>query len=210
MPFRFHSLTTSASTASTEFYDLKCQFSEWRKAKGHNSNMQQSKNCQRRKAQRREFQVIVFLQELVAVIDSREKVSGNMGMSGVRTLRRHVRVHVFLLLLSCTTSFLTLDLVISVFLVNTDFRRCVKSPMWRSRWCTGSSAYYFCEHWLEALRPVSHSKIQVMHRIVPRAALCSWYCACSLASCGTTGFVRPVWMDPGFSSSSSSFPVWYK
>ena len=30
---------------------------------------------------RHEFQVLVFLQELVAVIDSREKVSGNMGMS---------------------------------------------------------------------------------------------------------------------------------
>ena len=43
--------------------------------------MKQSRSCQRRKAQRHEFQVMVFLQELVAVIDSREKVSGNMGMS---------------------------------------------------------------------------------------------------------------------------------
>ena len=41
-----------------------------------------------------------------------------------------------------------------------------------------------------------------MHRIVPRAALCAWYSACSLASCGTTGFVRPVWLDRGFSPST--------
>ena len=54
-------------------------------------------------------------------------------VSCVRTVRTHVRLYVFLLLLSCTTRCRASGLGSSVFLVNTDLRRCVQSPMRRSR-----------------------------------------------------------------------------
>ena len=57
-----------------------------------------------------------------------------------------------------------------------------------------------CEHWLEALRPASHAKVQVMHQIVCVFFLLALTsgdayklrCKSSLAPCGITGFVRPV------------------
>ena len=80
--------------------------------------MPQIRNCQRRKAKRHQLQVIVFLQELVAVIDSRKKVSGNMGMSQQ--------------------------------IAAVDVRDLGDAP---DRQRTP------CEHWLEAMRPVSNAKI---------------------------------------------------
>ena len=54
-------------------------------------------------------------------------------VSGVRTLEIHVRLYVVLPLLCCTTSFLALELVISVLLANSGLRRCVQSRMRRPR-----------------------------------------------------------------------------
>ena len=75
------------------------------------------------------------------------------------------------------------------------------------------------------MRPIAGAKVPVMHGDVtvfflctlasgaassnaledpddaPERATCSVcarYCACSLASCAVTGFVRPVWLHGGF------------